>query len=72
MDELKSCPWCGEVPTVSKYEPLYRPGVKFFYVKCRNRKCPMAHVQTYASRGRKKDAIEWWNTRWEENDERSE
>ena len=51
MDELKSCPWCGEVPKVSKYEPLYRPGVKFFYVKCRNRKCPMAHVQTYASRG---------------------
>ena len=33
MDELKSCPWCGEVPKVSKYEPLYRPGVKFFYVK---------------------------------------
>jgi len=58
MDDLKPCPFCGELPTVwagSGYE-----GFATFYVECRSDVCD---VTPCVSDDNKYEAIRLWNKR---------
>jgi len=60
-DELKSCPFCGEVP-VDVYEsiaPSARP--TYFSVECPNKKCPCEGAVSCGKT--EEEAINKWNTR---------
>ena len=60
-DKLLPCPWCREIPVIDDYSCGW-------HVWCANEDCM---VQPDLKRGYhiKEDAIEAWNTRWDQGED---
>lgn len=72
MSELKSCPFCGAIPTIRGIEHKWLECVLFgernehiehaWWVSCETEHCPAYHMMVYETREK---AIEAWNRRAE-------
>ena len=63
MEELKPCPFCGEIPELHEWHNRYNVHFITFQVCCENEDCPCRpFTHQY---GRIIPAIEAWNSRAE-------
>lgn len=61
LEQLKPCPFCGSEAEIVQRQVHLSPPILWYYVEC-----PQCKTQTYV-KPTKKDAIDFWNTRFSSN-----